>query len=791
MRDNRDFDIKIEKNIEADGYTHSYIELFYLVTGSCTLTVGDQNYLMKQRDLILVNAMETYHYAADGIVCIFRIAYRTFLRFAPGEGCIFFLNSTKENREVYEDIRHLIHEMIWLEAIEKRDRECRIYRDFYGLMDIMLLHCRDISHEAMAGQGDIDDDMKRRQMIAYVHSNYRDTISLSTLAGHMFVSTSTLSRFFRKKTGTYFADYVNKVRLTYAIGEMRYTSKNLTKIAADCGFSSASSFATLFHQAYGMNPNAYRKKLQLPQEISMQEQKLREEAARQIAPEHTSREQMNIIIDADVSQKYNQPFPHVITVGSLSALTRTNVQYHLLYAVKELHITHVRIWSVFSEDMRVTDGKTIGVYNYNAIDNVLDRLVENHIGVYFDFGRRPDIAVRTQDAAVFQEETDIHFKTRRNWEALFEDFVQHLVARYGIDEIKEWYFDFNQDPSYKGECAYADDPDYSFSDVWRHAFWTIRQYAPGARIGGPVGIPNGHKDMLSAFLKEAQEANCPPDFLSIVLFPYEPTKDYQSFTRVLDPDYEPRMLAKIEAMLKEMGMEDLPVHVSDWNLSLSTRNVINDSCFRGAYLASKAGMMMKYVKICSIWILSDWVSSHYDSRAILNGGCGLLTRDSIRKPAWFALQFMCRLGQSVLYEDSHLVVTRQRNDDFMILASNSVQFDVNYYLRNEDELRAEDVEMFVLEGEKLKIQLNLKGLGEGGEFIVKTRSVSRSHGSILDEWKRLRCEVQLERSDVKYLQEICVPSMSIERREVEGNFLTIPVSLEPQEFCLIHVYRSR
>ncbi len=791
MNDNRDFDIKIEKDAEGEGYSHSYIEIFYLVTGSCTLTVGEQRYSMIHRDLILINVMESYTYKVDGILCVFRIAYRTFLRFAPGEGCIFFLNSTKENRDVYEDIRSLVHEMIWLETNEKRDRECRIYRNFYEIMDILLLHCRDISHEAMAGQGQIDDDMKLRQIIAYVHTHYRDSVSLSVLAGQMFVSTSTLSRFFRKKTGTYFVDYVNKVRLTYAIGEMRCTSKNLTKIAADCGFSSASSFSTLFHQVYGTSPNAYRRMLPKPNEISDREQKLRNEVARQITPERTSRKQTDITVNTAISRTYHQPFPRVVTVGSLSALAGTNVQFHLQYAVKELHITHVRIWSVFSKDMKVTDGKTIGVYNYNAIDNVLDRLVENHIGVYFDFGRRPDIAVRTQDETVFQEDTAIRFKTRRNWEALLEDFVQHLVARYGIDEIKNWYFDFNQDPSYKGEYAYAEDPEYSFFDVWKHAFRTIRHYAPGARIGGPVGVPNGHSDMLYVFLKEAKEADCCPDFLSIILFPYKPTEDYQSFTRVPDPDYELRMLVKVENMLKEMEMKDLPIHVSDWNFSLSTRNVMNDSCVRGAYLASRAGMMMKYTQICSIWILSDWVSSHFDTRTILNGGCGLLTRDSIRKPAWFALQFMCRLGQTILYDDEHLVVTRRGTDDYMILASNSVRFDVNYYLCNEDEIRAKDVGMYVLEGEKIMIRLNLKGLGEGGEYIVKTRSISRNNGSILDEWGKLRYEALLERSDVKYLQEICVPGMSMERREPEGDCLTIPVHLDPQEFCLIHVYRSR
>ncbi len=314
---------------------------------------------------------------------------------------------------------------------------------------------------------------------------------------------------------------------------------------------------------------------------------------------------------------------------------------------------------------------------------------------------------------------------------------------------------------------------------------------PGGRVGGPVGLPNGRREELWTFLKAAIENHCVPDFLSIVLFPYEPSEDYHSFERTPNPNYEEHMLRQVKAMLDTVGLENLPIHVSDWNLSLSTRNYINDSCFRGAYLASRAAVMMQNTDVCSMWVLSDWVSSHFDSRYILNGGGGLLSRDSIRKPAWFALQCVCRLGQSLLYADQHLVVTMRAPEDYMILAVNSTIFDVSYYLTDEDEIRPEDVDHYVVKGEPLTLKLALNGLADGGEYIIKTRSISRRYGSILDEWKRLRCEAQLERADIKYLQGVCVPHMSMERKTAEGERLSVAIRLEDQEFCLLHIYRGR
>ncbi len=794
MTDNRDFVTEIRRDAQEETHAHSAVELYYVVEGTCDLTVGEDSVAMGQKDIVLVNPMERHSFRAKGILCLIRIGYRAVANASPDGGAVFYLNTVREREESYEDIRYIIHELIWLEAGSRQEREYRVYRDFYELMDILSLRFRAGGAKEGEERRNLPDDRKLQQLLSYVHGHYRESISLSELAKEMYVSTSSLSRFFRKKTNLYFSDYVNRVRLDYAVREMRGTNNNLTRISAECGFSSPSSFARLFRERYGISPNDYRKQAaRSAPELTEDERKLREELTERFAPmgaaEESRASRREIAIDAGQTERCGQPFRRVVTMGSMSALTRANVQYHLLYAARELHVTHARIWSLFTKDLRVTDGKTAGVFNYNSIDTVLDMLVENHIGAYFDFGQRPEIAVRTQDTAVFREDNAVRFESRRAWESLLEDFVQHLVRRYGIDEVSGWYFDFNQDPSYRGGCPYYEDPAYSFGDVWRHAYRTIRRIAPGAGVGGPGCVPNGPNRELASFLEEAVREKCAPDFVSVILFPYQPADDYRGFSRNPDPDFEERMLNQIDSVLEAAGLAGLPVHITDWNVTLSTRNHINDSCFRGAYLASRAGLMMRRADVCCIWLVSDWVSSYFDSRTILDGGCGLLTRDSVRKPAWFALQFLCRLGQSLLYADSHLVVTARGRDDYMILAVNGVYFDISYFLSEEDEIRAEDVERVVMEGEKMEFALTLGGLDEGGEFLIKTRSVSRQHGSILDEWKRLRCETQLERADIRYLQEICVPHMTMERQTAAGGSLRVKIPLEPQEFCLLHIYR--
>ena len=45
---------------------------------------------------------------------------------------------------------------------------------------------------------------------------------------------------------------------------------------------------------------------------------------------------------------------------------------------------------------------------------------------------------------------------------------------------------------------------------------------------------------------------------------------------------------------------------------------------------------------------TDWVSSYIDTNKVLNGGVGLLTKDTIGKPAFYAFAFLEHMGTQFL-----------------------------------------------------------------------------------------------------------------------------------------------
>jgi len=244
----------------------------------------------------------------------------------------------------------------------------------------------------------------------------------------------------------------------------------------------------------------------------------------------------------------------------------------------------------------------------------------------------------------------------------------------------------------------------------------------------------------------------------------------------------------MKEMIRRICSRDIPVYVSDWNLSLSNRNVLNDSCARGAYFCRKAGSMMRYVTLCSLWVASDWISNYFDTGKILSGSGGLLSRDSIRKPAYYAMQFLGELQGSLLHQEPGLIVTMKNPRSLRAVCANSISFNAGYYQREEDKLALEDLDLALSAGEPLSRELILTGLPEGWEYTVKTRSVNRNFGSIQDEWKRLGCEDDLTRDDVKYLREISVPHLAMTKAKVKNGALKIKILMDKQEFQMLHIF---
>ena len=93
-----------------------------------------------------------------------------------------------------------------------------------------------------------------------MRTNLGTAATLKEVADHVGTSPRQLHRAFLTNTHDAPASYWRKLRLEQARRQLADTSRNVTTIAIEHGFSDASHFILWFRKYYGETPSAYRRR---------------------------------------------------------------------------------------------------------------------------------------------------------------------------------------------------------------------------------------------------------------------------------------------------------------------------------------------------------------------------------------------------------------------------------------------------------------------------------------------------------------------------------------------------
>jgi len=185
---------------------------------------------------------------------------------------------------------------------------------------------------------------------------------------------------------------------------------------------------------------------------------------------------------------------------------------------------------------------------------------------------------------------------------------------------------------------------------------------------------------------EWKEQSIQPDFLSFYLFPYVLIKEKgdKYSKRSTDKNYVENQTKIIKETLKEIKWDVKELYVTEWNNTISNRNYTNDSCYKGSYIMKNIIDNIGEADILGYWIGSDLFSQFYDSHVLLNGGAGLISKNGIKKPACYAIEFMNRMGSSIIDKGENYIITANNHNGYYIACHNYKHFNYYYYLKPED-----------------------------------------------------------------------------------------------------------
>ena len=781
------------------------MKLIFILEGKMHVRYQDAEFDLQKEDILLVNpGINWESEAKDGSVLYGEAAYAApFLASAVRSSTMmFYCNSAIDDAHSYQDLRDLFYQLTAEYTARTRKSDLLMDQLLLGILDSLVEHYQvDLNTLERA---ESEGDLRMRRIMQYIVANLDKDINLTELAERMYVSTSTLSRIFKKSTGVFFADYVMQLRVRMALPLLAHTDQSLTQIALTSGFTNSATFSRAFRKYMNMTPTAYRGQHRQESEEEQEEEKAKEREIRAElrdlgyeAPERETTDQLVLDLNRVRPLPFRKTWNQIINIGALFDLTRANIQFHVSFLQEQLHYSYVRVWNVFARRLLFTDGRRGGSYNFDLIDQVLDYLMEHKLKAFLDFGRRPDMALRMDGEDIFCNEDYIPFENQEAWQRAVTAFFRHILQRYGQEEVSTWYFELtvNNLLQTSAQSFYAGD--FSYFDAYSYMYHEIRRLIPKAKFGGTGAvIPTDWKKQKD-FIHRCIDREVVPDYLSYIIFPYDDVRladGRYSYMPSHSKSIEEKQVEQIRQLIRKTGLDEKGVElwITEWNNSISNRNYLNDSCFRAAYLVHKISKIGDQADRIAVMCGSDWISSYMDTVGILNGGIGLLSKDTIRKPAFYALDFLNQMGDQVLARGEHYLVTKKYDGDLYVLCYFYSWFQRSYFLQSED-VDLKKYRTIRFQDEKpLRLRIKIQNPGPAGSWIIKRETLNPEHGSVLDAWADFDYDNDLGRKDVKYLDAVSTPALAQNSVTLsrESGAIELEVILRPQELSLLHIFRK-
>ncbi|WP_281550016.1 GH39 family glycosyl hydrolase [Murimonas intestini] len=778
-------------------HLHQSVEILYVLEGNPEITVQDNTYQAHPEDVLVINANKKHSYRSkdDVMLGCFEINYRMLGDLLDTSQILFWCNSVVNKNAAYEDMRKIMKQIFSLYFDKNGQTQILIQSLYFQLLQVLTENFFVKSEDKRFVDEQNPNEERIAEIVNYIHSNYRRKISLNELSDQLYFSVPYLSKYIKRQLGMNFLDYVNNIRLFHAVDDLLYANQSITTVAMNNGFANAAAFTEMFKKAYNMTPSEYRQQMlaenSTGQERNQEEQKkLVEQKVSQylddkliVEPQDMQHKDEYAVVDTTVREEYDPYWRSMVNIGRAADLLGSDMQENVLTLQRDLGFSYVRIWGIFSEEMMLNETSPKREYYFGRVDRVFDFLTDNKIKPYLELGFKPVALHRSLRAAIVMEKEEIPFGGIDSYENFVTAFTTHLVNRYGLEEVETWYFE-----QWSGEDFETDRMDGNFFPVFEMLYRVLKRHSSKIRVGGGgLGIQYGSEN-LTKFVKTCCENKCRPDFLTLYCYPYiKGDEDGVAYARQsTDRDFLKNQLEMAESVIQNSEMGDIKIHVSEWSSTISNRNILNDSCYKGAYIMKSVIDCLGKTDVLGYWLGSDIFAEHMDNRKILFGGCGLLSIQGIKKPAFFAYKFLNMLGKYLIYKDENGIVTTNGNSDFSIVCHNYRHLNYKYYMKSEDELEFEKLYQLYEDNQNRQVNYQLTRV-KNGSYKIKTYSVNAEYGSAQEEIYRVGEAGSLSRQEIDYIKRVCTPRIQIRQCQVNSNVLNFETKMRAQEIQYIHI----
>jgi xylan 1,4-beta-xylosidase len=470
---------------------------------------------------------------------------------------------------------------------------------------------------------------------------------------------------------------------------------------------------------------------------------------------------------------------------------------------------YVRFHGIFQDDMFVYREDEHGkpIYNFQYIDDLYDRMLAKGIRPFVELSFSPGPLAPVHNTTFWWHADGSPPSDYNKWADLVHAFVEHCVQRYGLDEVRQWYFEVWNEPNLYQSFFRGGSQDKYF-ELYKVTAETIKTIDPQLRVGGPA-TSNFNMDSealkkarasgkpfdpftipwrpvwIDDFLRYCHDNHLPLDFVSTHPYPQDFAIDEpgmpkgHGYRRSIDSTRDD--LRTMRRIINASPYSKAEIHLTEWNSSPSPTDHAHDSLAAATFIAKTNLESIGLVDSLSYWTFTDVFEENRNTDSIFHGGFGLINYQEIVKPAFHAYRFMNELGDETLTQTTGGIVSRDSKSRLIsvVVYNYPPETKVSLPVANTQEA-ADSIDG---SGSSRDLSLNVTRLPANASFLVET--LDKEHGDAITAWDAMGRPEPPNREQTVVLRKLAWRTEEqVVRTDGEGR-LHLAMKLPPWSIVLI------
>lgn len=472
---------------------------------------------------------------------------------------------------------------------------------------------------------------------------------------------------------------------------------------------------------------------------------------------------------------FNHTWEGIANVDQFRWMVRGDMQKQLAMAHKELNMRHVRAVGIFDEEMKVfatdpttwRDNERKPRYNWQVIDYVIQSLLDRGIQPMITTTFMPYLMASGEQYCFNTKANVTPPKDYAQWADLVTKTTQHFVEQFGLETVKNWYFEVWNEPNLDAFWKGADKAEYF--KLWNVTFLAIKSVDKSFRVGGPSAARG---EWIKEFIEYGRANACEPDY--IITHVYNNDSPFSAISPFDGPqgnkeNDSPHFLSGVVKGVRKM-MDDMhytgEVHFNEWGRSWHPSDKVRETANEAAFIVKTMAESSQLADYFAYWCLSDiYDQLGYASEAFA-GTYGMLNMHGLKKPAYKAHEFLSQLGSKRVE-----MQTYGANDMLNAIATHSKKgYQFLFYAM--DKSFTSDSATHTI---TLSLQLPAKAKN------IKAFRIGKKENNVISGWKAMGSPAYLKPEQVNALKQynkmIPISSKLQITRNKKWNTLTIEVEL--------------